>query len=124
MKKIRLVKLVTLLFILSVNSFDVIYAQVITSKKIDKLVERTIKTFEVPGIAVTIVKDGKVIHAKGYGVRSLNSNEKVDEHTLFAIASNTKAFTAATIGILVDECKLNWDDNVIDYIPDKLQALK
>ena len=124
MKKIRLIKLATLFFILSVNSLDFIYAQVITSKDVDKLVERTLKTFEVPGIAVTIVKDGKVIHAKGYGVRSLNSNKKVDEHTLFAIASNTKAFTAATIGILVDEGKLNWDDNVIDYIPDKLQALK
>ncbi len=118
MKKIRLIKLVTLLFILSVNSLDFIYAQVITSKEVDKLIERTLKTFEVPGIAVTIVKDGQVIHAKGYGVRSLNSNVKVDEHTLFAIASNTKAFTAATIGILVDEGKLNWDDKVIDYIPE------
>jgi len=124
MKKIILIKLAALLFVLSVNSLDVIYAQVITSKEVDKLVERTLKTFEVPGIAVTIVKDGQVIHAKGYGVRSLNSNEKVAEHTLFAIASNTKAFTAATTGILVDEGKLNWDDKVIDYIPDKLQASK
>jgi len=124
MIKIRLIKLATLFFVISVNSLDVIYAQVITSKEVDKLVERTLKTFEVPGIAVTIVKDGQVIHAKGYGVRSLNSNKKVDEHTLFAIASNTKAFTAATTGILVDEGKLNWDDKVIDYIPDKLQASK
>lgn len=77
MKKIRLIKLATLFFILSVNSFYVIYAQVITSKEVDKLVEKTIKTFEVPGIAVTIVKDGQVIHAKGYGVRSLKEKQIV-----------------------------------------------
>jgi CubicO group peptidase (beta-lactamase class C family) len=81
------------------------------------------KTFDVPGIAVAIVKDGKVIHEKGYGVRSLNTGEKVDEHTLFGIASNSKAFTVASLGILADEGKLKWDDRVTDYIPEfKLYA--
>ncbi|GAB3902496.1 serine hydrolase [Larkinella knui] len=89
-----------------------------TSPQIDQLVEKTLKTFEVPGIAVAIVKDGKVIHAKGYGVRSLNSPQKVDGNTLFGIASNSKAFTAAALGILVDEGKLTWDDKVIDFIPE------
>lgn len=93
-------------------------AQVITSAEIDSLVERTLKTFDVPGIAVAIVKDNKIIHAKGYGVRSLNTKQKVDENTLFGIASNSKAFTAAALGILIDEKKLSWDDKVIDYIPE------
>ncbi len=91
-------------------------AQIISSTEIDSLVQKTLKTFDVPGIAVAVVKDGKVIHAKGYGVRSLNTKQKVDENTLFGIASNSKAFTSAALGILVDEKKLKWDDKVIDYI--------
>jgi CubicO group peptidase (beta-lactamase class C family) len=106
--------IVFLLFVLSINS----QAQVITSAQIDSLTELTLKTFDVPGIAVAVVKDGKVIHAKGYGVRSLQTKQKVDENTLFGIASNSKAFTAGAIGILVDEGKLKWDDKVTDYIPE------
>ena len=94
------------------------YAQVIKSNEIDSLVEKVLKTFDVPGIAVAVVKDGKIIHAKGYGVRSLNTNKKVDEHTIFGIASNSKAFTAAALGMLMDEGKLKWDDKVTDYLPD------
>ncbi len=90
----------------------------ITSYQIDTLVERTLKTFDVPGIAVGVVKDGKLIHAKGYGVRSLANNKKVDENTLFGIASNSKAFTAAALGMLVDQKKIEWDDKVTDYIPE------
>lgn len=93
-------------------------AQVITSKQIDSLAERTLKTFNVPGIAVAVIKDGKLIHAKGYGVRSLNTMKKVDENTLFGIASNSKAFTTAGLAMLVDEGKLKWNDKVIDYIPE------
>jgi CubicO group peptidase (beta-lactamase class C family) len=88
------------------------------SKRIDSLVEHAMAAFEVPGIAVAIIKDGKVVHAKGYGVRSLKTKEKVDEHTLFGIASNTKAFTTAALGILADEGKLKWDDKVVKYIPE------
>jgi CubicO group peptidase (beta-lactamase class C family) len=84
----------------------------------DSLVERALKTFHVPGIAVGIVKDGKLIFAKGYGLRSLGSRQKMDENTLVGIASNTKAFTVAAIGILCDEGKLNLDDKVTDYIPE------
>ncbi|MEO8413351.1 MAG: serine hydrolase [Ginsengibacter sp.] len=93
-------------------------AQVITSSQIDSLTELTLKTFDVPGIAVAIVKDGKVIHAKGYGVRSLHTKQQVDVNTLFGIASNTKAFTVAALGILMDENKVKWDDKVTDYIPE------
>lgn len=87
-------------------------AQVITPDSVDRLVERALKSFNVPGIAVAIVKDDKVVYAKGYGVRSLNTGKKVDENTLFGIASNSKAFTVAAIGILSDEGKLKLDDKL------------
>jgi CubicO group peptidase (beta-lactamase class C family) len=93
-------------------------AQPFTPQELDSVVERTMKTFQVPGIAMAIVKDGRVIHAKGYGVRSLGTMKKMDENTLFAIASNSKAFTSAALGILVDEGKLKWDDRVVDFIPE------
>lgn len=89
-----------------------------TSTQVDDLAEKTLKAFNVPGIAVAIVKDGKVVHSKGYGVRSIITKQKVDENTLFGIASNSKAFTATALAILVDEKKLNWDDKVTRYIPD------
>lgn len=93
-------------------------AQILTSKQIDSVAEKTLSTFDVPGIAVAVIKDGKVIHAKGYGVRSIKTNQKVDENTLFGVASNTKAFTAAALGMLVDEKKITWDTKVIDVIPE------
>lgn len=93
-------------------------SQGITSEEIDQLAERTLKAFDVPGIAVGVVKDGKLIHARGYGVRSLTTRQKTDENTLFAIASNSKAFTAAALGILVEGKKLKWDDRVTDIIPE------
>lgn len=93
-------------------------AQVISSAQIDSLTSLVLKTFDVPGIAVGVIKDGKLIHAKGYGVRSLRTMQKVDENTLFGIASNSKAFTSAALGMLIDEGKLQWDDKVTDYIPE------
>ena len=79
--------------------------------------EKTRKDWEVPGFSIVIVKDDKLIYAKGFGVRELGKPAEVDEHTLFAIASNTKAFTAAALAILVDEGKLKWDDPVTKYLP-------
>ncbi|HWR36922.1 MAG TPA: serine hydrolase [Clostridia bacterium] len=84
---------------------------------IDAWVARTMKEFEVPGIALAIVKDGKIVLAKGYGVRRLGLPEPVDANTLFGIASNSKAFTAADVAILVDEQKVSWDDPVIKHLP-------
>src|SRR3989475_11961818 len=83
----------------------------------DAYVARTMKQFEVPGLAIAVVKDGKVVLAKGYGVRRLGDSARVDERTLFGIASNTKAFTATAIGILVEEGKLQWDAPVVNYLP-------
>ena len=74
-------------------------------------------TFEVPGVALAVVKDGKVVVAKGYGVRRLGEPTRVDATTLFGIASNTKVFTAVALGLLVEEGKIAWDAPVITYLP-------
>jgi len=83
----------------------------------DAVVQRAMTAFEVPGISLAVVKDGRVAVAKGYGVRKLGESAPVDAQTLFGIASNTKAFTATALGILVDEGKIRWDAPVIDYVP-------
>lgn len=85
---------------------------------VDAVVARTLKAFDVPGIAVAVVKNGQVVMAKGYGVRSLKTNAPMDANTLVGIGSNTKAFTTAALGLLVDEGKLSWDDKVTKYLPE------
>ncbi len=84
---------------------------------LDAYVERVLREFDVPGIGLGIVKDGQVVLAKGYGVKRLGHPDKVDENTLFSIASNSKAFTATALGMLVEEGKLKWEDRVIKYLP-------
>jgi len=81
-------------------------------------VQRTMKLFDVPGIAIAVVKDGKVVATQGFGVRKLGAPDKVDAKTLFEVASNSKAFTAAALAMLVDEGKLAWDDPVTKHLPD------
>ncbi len=86
-------------------------------KDLDVYVERVLKTFNVPGVSVAIVKDGKVVLAKGYGVKTIGSSDKVDSKTNFSIASNTKAFVGTSLGMLVDEGKIKWNDRVVDHLP-------
>jgi CubicO group peptidase (beta-lactamase class C family) len=83
---------------------------------LDDYVARSMKTFEVPGMAVAIVKDDKIVLLKGYGVRKLGATTAVDENSLFGIGSNTKAFTAAALATLVDEGKISWDDPVYERL--------
>jgi CubicO group peptidase (beta-lactamase class C family) len=85
-------------------------------KGFDDYANKAIRDFSVPGIAVAIVKDDKVVFAKGYGVRKLGDPTPVDEHTLFAIGSTSKAYTAAALAMLVDEGKIKWDDPVTNYL--------
>ena len=85
--------------------------------KFDAYVKQVMETFTVPGLSVAIVKDGKVVLAKGYGVRRMGDAAPVDALTQFGIASNTKLFTATALGILVQEGKLAWDRPVVDYLP-------
>jgi CubicO group peptidase (beta-lactamase class C family) len=84
---------------------------------LDTWVDRAMRTFDVPGIGLSIVKDDAVVSAKGYGVRKLGEAAAVDSHTLFGIASNTKAFTATALGLLVEERKIDWEAPVIRYLP-------
>ncbi len=86
-------------------------------RALDRYIADTRRDWDVPGLAVAIVKDGETVFAEGYGVRELGARGRVDAHTLFAIASNTKAFTTAALAILVDEGRLDWDDRVREYLP-------
>jgi len=86
-------------------------------RDLDAYVARVMRDFEVPGIGLAVVKDGRVVLARGYGVRTSGDPAPVDERTLFGIASNTKAFTATALGLLVEEGKLQWDAPVINYLP-------
>lgn len=106
--------LIVLMLLASALAF---YAQTDAPPNLDAYAARILKEFEVPGLAVAIVKDGRVVMAKGYGVRRLGEPTPVDAQTLFGIASNTKAFTAAALAILVDEGKIRWDDPVTKHLP-------
>lgn len=88
-----------------------------TLAKLDAIFAKALKDFNVPGMAIAIVKDDQVIFNKGYGVKSTITNEPVTPSTSFAIASNSKAFTAAALAILVDEGKIKWSDKVRTYLP-------
>ena len=84
---------------------------------LDAYFAEALDDWPVPGFAVAIVQDGEVVFEKGYGVTEAGTSNPVDEHTLFAIASNTKAFTTAALATLVDEGRLSWDDRVRDHLP-------
>ena len=79
----------------------------------DAYVAQVLNTFTVPGASVAIVKDGQVVLARGYGVKALGSTERVDSLTRFGIASNTKAFTASALAILVERKLIEWDQPVV-----------
>lgn len=92
-------------------------AQTAIPPDMDIYVSRAMRTFDVPGLSVAIVKDGKILLAKGYGVRKMGEPTPVDENSLFGIGSNTKAFTSAALPTLVDEGKISWDDRVFERLP-------
>ncbi|HSC61286.1 MAG TPA: serine hydrolase domain-containing protein, partial [Rhizomicrobium sp.] len=84
---------------------------------LDAFVAKSMQTFGPPGMSVAIVENGKIVFTKGYGVRSIATKAPVNEHTAFPIGSESKAFTAAALAILVDEGKLKWTDRVVDKLP-------
>ena len=113
-------KIYSLLFILFVFPAFVL-AQTTDAKlaEIDAYAQQVMKDWNQPGMAIAVVRDGKTVFAKGYGVRKIGTNDKVDENTVFAIASNSKAFTTAALSILIDEGKIGgWDDPVSKYLPE------
>jgi CubicO group peptidase (beta-lactamase class C family) len=90
----------------------------LSSEEVDQLLTNAMEKFKVAGSAVAIVKDGKIIYDKGFGFKSMETKEKVDEHTNFAIASNSKAFTTTALAMLVEEGKIKWTDKVVNHIPE------
>ncbi len=84
---------------------------------LDAYAEQAMRDWNVPGMALAVVKDDSVVYMRGFGTRTLGRNEPVDAHTSFAIASTTKAFTATAVAMLVDEGKVRWDDPVSMHIP-------
>jgi CubicO group peptidase (beta-lactamase class C family) len=103
----------------TVNTFGLVAQTATTAAPadLDAYVARVLQTFDVPGLSLAVVKDGKVVVAKGYGVKKLGEAAAVDARTLFGIASNTKVFTATALGLLVEEGKVGWDTPVITYLP-------
>ena len=83
----------------------------------DAYVSQAVRDWQSPGLAIAVVKDGRIVFAKGYGVREVGKTAAFDTSTVSAIASTTKAMTAVAIGMLVDEGKLNWDDPVSKHLP-------
>jgi len=112
----RHLRLITfLLFVVVV--FPTTQAQEAPLAGFDDYVNKALRDWQVPGLAIAIVKNDQVVFAKGYGVRKLGDPAPVNERTLFAIGSSSKAFTAAAIAMLVDEGKLKWDDPATRYFP-------
>ena len=87
-------------------------------KTLDAFIETTMEQYGVPGASVAVVKDGVAIHLKGYGLRKTGTEEKVDENTIFQIASVTKTFTAASVASMVDRGKIGFNEEVVKIIPD------
>ena len=95
-----------------------LYAAELSPKEIDSIVGRVQTELNVPGVALAVIKDGKIFHMKGYGSKVIESDDAVTTSTLFQAASLTKAFKTAALAILVDNGSIHWDDKVIDYLPD------
>ncbi len=86
-------------------------------REFDAYIPRAMRQWDVPGVAIAVVRNDTVVLAKGYGTRTLGKSEPVTERTIFAIGSASKAFTAAAVATLVDEGKLRWDDPATQYLP-------
>ena len=107
---------ISMLVLLLLLTVQVAFAQA-PGAEFEEYVNKALKDWGVPGVAIAIVKDDRIVYAKGFGVRELNKPELVDDHTLFAIGSSSKAFTAASIAILVDQSKIKWEDPATKYLP-------
>jgi len=118
----RLLALFALLVLLAPSASTTVSAQELAPLEgFDPYARAAREDWETPGLAIAVVADGRIVFERGYGTRRLgdeSADAQVDEHTLFAIGSTTKAMTAALVGMLVDDGKLGWDDPVIDRFPD------
>lgn len=86
--------------------------------QLDDYVNAAAKEWQVPGAAVAVVKDGEVVHVRGYGVTKVGGNHAVNAKTVFPLASITKNFTATALAVLVEDGKVSWDDPIVRHLPD------
>ena len=112
----KLLSVFVLLFALNISSQTKIPAFI--NDSLDGYVEKALTTWQIPGVAVCIVKDGEVVLSKGYGIQESGRQDKVDENTLFMIGSNTKAFTATALALLEYDGKCSLEDKVQKWLPD------
>ncbi len=112
-------KMKNLLLLILLITGTKLFAQqpVFVTDSLDAYITREMKKWQIPGLAVAIVKDGKVVVSKGYGVTDLETKQAVDANTLFMIASNTKAFTGTSLALLEKQGRISLNDKVIKYIP-------
>ena len=106
-----------ILIALMVKGYSLNAQQESNIQKLDAMIVQGMNDWKVPGLAAIVVKDGNVVFQKTYGVKNVQTKEPVNENTLFAMASTTKAIVALSLGMLVDEGKLKWDDKVIEHLP-------
>ena len=91
-------------------------------REFERQVEKALRDFQVPGMAVAVVQEDRVVYSKGFGVKEIGKQESVDPHTRFQVGSTSKAFTATLVASLVDEGKLGWKDRVVTHLPDFAMA--
>jgi CubicO group peptidase (beta-lactamase class C family) len=118
MQKIRWITCVIVMSTLLLFHQSAIIAQTTDLKALDAFIARTMKDYQIPGAAIAVVQDGKVVFAKGYGVRDISKPGAVDENTIFQLASVTKSLTGAAVASVVDEGKLDWDIPIFNYLPE------
>jgi len=106
-----------LLITVCVFSFSIADSQTIRINELDSYAKKLMTDFNLPGLAVGIIRNDSILFAKGYGVKEIHKDSPVNINTTFGIGSISKSFTALTLGILVSQGKLNWNDRVKDYLP-------
>jgi len=111
-------KIIITIFTLSLLSFHLYAQPSFISDSLDNYINKGMKDWDIPGLAIAIIKDGKIVVMKGYGVRDVETKAPVDENTLFMIASNSKLFTGTALAQLEYNKKLSLNDKIIKYFPD------
>jgi CubicO group peptidase (beta-lactamase class C family) len=114
----RRLLLLALLLLHAAAAGPAVARQAAELRDLDAFIARGMADWQIPGLTVAVVRNDSVIYARGHGVRRLGRAERVDEHTLFGIESVSKAFTAAALGMLVDDGVLAWDDPVVQHLPE------
>ena len=110
-------KILITIFLVIIVSSTTFGQKTSNSKLLDAMIKKGMKEWQIPGLAAIVVKNGEVVFKKTYGIKDIETKEPVDENTLFTMASTTKALIAISIGMLVDQEKINWEDKVRDHLP-------